>query len=123
MADEQPFKEKMGYFLIGFAILVLLAVLSVYISQNKIVNVEIGKGWGFEYVVIAILIGLILRIIVDLSRPLSDGFEKIRPAFMTELLVKIGLVLLGAEISIGTLWAYGVRGLAQALRHPSYALE
>ncbi|MCZ7381338.1 MAG: putative sulfate exporter family transporter [Candidatus Methanoperedens sp.] len=113
--DEQPITKKIGYFLIGFAILVVLAVLSVYISQNKIANVEIGKGWGFEYVVIAILIGLILRSIVDLSRPLSNAFEKIKPAFKTELLVKIGLVLLGAEISIGTLLAYGVRGLTQAL--------
>ncbi|NJD54283.1 MAG: putative sulfate exporter family transporter [Candidatus Methanoperedens sp.] len=113
-SNESPFK-KAGYFLIGFVLLVILAVLSVYISQNKIANQEIGKGWGFEYVVIAILIGLILRSIVDLSRPLSNGFEKIRPAFRTELLVKIGLVLLGAEISIGTLWAYGVRGFAQAL--------
>lgn len=113
--DETPFITKAGYFLIGFAILVTLAVLSVYISQNKIVNVEIGKGWGFEYVVIAILLGLVLRSIVDLSRSLNNAFEKIKPAFRTELLIKIGLVLLGAEISIGTLWAYGVRGLAQAL--------
>lgn len=113
-SNESLFK-KAGYFFIGFVLLVILAVLSVYISQNKITNQEIGKGWGFEYVVIAILIGLILRSIVDLSRPLSNGFEKIRPAFRTELLVKIGLVLLGAEISIGTLWAYGVRGFAQAL--------
>ncbi len=114
-SGEQPLKEKIGYFLLGFIILVILAVVSVYISQNKISNVEIGKGWGFEYVVIAILLGLILRTIVDLSKPLSSGFEKIKPAFRTELLVKIGLVLLGAEISIGTLWAYGWRGLAQAL--------
>lgn len=114
-SGEQPLKEKIGYFLIGFMILVILAVFSVYISQNKISNVEIGKGWGFEYVVIAILLGLVLRTIVDLSRPLSSGFEKIKPAFRTELLVKVGLVLLGAEISIGTLWAYGWRGLAQAL--------
>ena len=112
---EQPLIKKVGYFLIGFAILVTLAVLSVYISQNKIASVEIGKGWGFEYVVIAILLGLILRSIVDTSRPLSSAFDKIKPAFRTELLVKIGLVLLGAEISIGQLWSYGVRGLAQAL--------
>ncbi len=58
---------------------------------------------------------MILRTIVDISKPLSSSFEKIKPAFRTELLVKIGLVLLGAEISIGTLWAYGWRGLAQAL--------
>lgn len=112
---EQPVIKKIGYFLIGFAILVILAVLSVYISQNKISSVEIGKGWGFEYVVIAILLGLILRSVVDLSSSLSSKFDKIKPAFRTELLVKIGLVLLGAEISIKQLWAYGARGLAQAL--------
>ncbi len=113
--NDQPFLVRTGYFLIGFALLVILAVLSVYISQNKIADVEIGKGWGFEYVVIAILLGLILRSAVDLSKPLSSGFEKIKPAFRTELLVKVGLVLLGAEISIGKLMAYGLRGLAQAL--------
>jgi len=112
---ERSVLRRIGYFLVGFAILVALAVLSVYISQNKIAGVEIGKGWGFEYVVIAILIGLIMRSIVDLSESLSKGFERIKPAFRTELLVKTGLVLLGAEISIGQLWAYGVRGLAQAL--------
>ncbi len=47
--------------------------------------------------------------------PLNRAFDKIKPAFRTELLVKTGLVLLGAEISIGQLWAYGIRGLAQAL--------
>lgn len=114
-SSEQPFLKKAGYFILGFATLVMLAVLSVYISQNKIANVEIGKGWGFEYIIIAILLGLLLRGIVDLSRPLSRIFDKIKSAFRTELLVKIGLVLLGADISIGKLWAYGVRGLAQAL--------
>jgi len=114
-SGEQPLVERIGDFLIGFAILVILAVLSVYISQNKIAGVEIGKGWGFEYVVIAILLGLILRSAVDLSGTLSRGFDKIKPAFRTELLIKTGLVLLGAEISIGKLWAYGIRGLAQAL--------
>ncbi len=114
-SDEAPFIAKAVYFVIGFALLVILAVISVYVSQNKIAGIEIGKGWGFEYVVIAILLGLILRSIVDFSQPLSSGFEKIKPAFRTELIVKIGLVLLGAEISIGTLWAYGWRGLAQAL--------
>lgn len=113
--EEKPLTNNIIYFLIGFAILVILAVLSVYISQNKIAGVEIGKGWGFEYVIIAILLGLILRTVVDSSKSLSTGFEKVRPAFRTELLIKIGLVLLGAEISIGTLWAYGIRGLAQAL--------
>lgn len=107
--------EQIGYFLVGFAILVILAVLSVYISQNKIAGVEIGKGWGFEYVVVAILLGLVLRSAVDLSGTLGRGFDKIKPAFRTELLIKTGLVLLGAEISIGKLWAYGIRGLAQAL--------
>ncbi|MCX9083117.1 MAG: hypothetical protein OIN83_13080 [Candidatus Methanoperedens sp.] len=49
--DDRPFFSMAGYFLIGFALLFILAVLSVYRSQNKIADVEIGKGWGFEYMV------------------------------------------------------------------------
>ncbi|HCJ65951.1 MAG TPA: hypothetical protein DHV62_01140, partial [Elusimicrobia bacterium] len=113
--EEYSVINKTGYYVLGFVILIIFAILSVFISQNKIAGVEIGKGWGFEYVIIAILLGLILRTIVDRNSSLSKKFEKIKPAFRTELLVKIGLVLLGAEISLTQLWAYGIRGLAQAL--------
>ncbi|CAG0961712.1 MAG: hypothetical protein OIN86_05410 [Candidatus Methanoperedens sp.] len=44
--DDQPFFLRAGYFLIGFVLLVILAVLSVYISQNKIdLNREINGLW------------------------------------------------------------------------------
>jgi uncharacterized integral membrane protein (TIGR00698 family) len=78
-------------------------VLSVYLSQ-----LGFSKAWGLEYVLWAVLLGLIVRNTIGVP-------ERLRRAFKAELYIKIGLVLLGAKILFGDLLVFGVKGMAQAL--------
>ena len=65
------------------------------------------KTYGFEYVFWALLIGILIRNLVGLP----DWLEH---AVKTELYIKIGLVLLGAEILFNVLMNLGVYGLILA---------
>ncbi|MDX2140658.1 MAG: putative sulfate exporter family transporter [Chloroflexota bacterium] len=64
-----------------------------------------------EYPLTAVLVGLIANFILRQLRL----YDRVRPAIRTELFLKIGLVLLGARISLGDLLATGAGGLIQAL--------
>lgn len=65
------------------------------------------KTYGFEYVFWALLIGILLRNIFGLP-------EWLKQAVKTELYIKTGLVLLGAEILFNVLMNLGVYGLVLA---------
>ena len=59
------------------------------------------KYYGLEYALWALVIGLLISNTTGVSKALSAGVR-------TELYMKTGLVLLGAEVLIGKLLALGL---------------
>jgi uncharacterized integral membrane protein (TIGR00698 family) len=64
-----------------------------------------------EYPLIAALLGLVVNAVLRLTRT----HDFVKPAIKTELFLKVGLVLLGARISIGEILSKGAGGLVQAV--------
>lgn len=96
-------KGKTKAYLAGFPLVFLLAFLGLLLSNQKTVS-----EWGLEYVIWALLFGLVLSNTVGTP-------EWLRPAIKTELFIKIGLVLLGAEILFQTILSAGSFGMTQAI--------
>jgi uncharacterized integral membrane protein (TIGR00698 family) len=95
--------RDVGKFLLGFPVIFVLSAVAFLIAGNTTLS-----GWGLEYVLWALLLGLLLGNTVGLPAWL-------RPAVNTELYVKIGLVLLGAELLLRTLLKAGAWGMLQAV--------
>jgi uncharacterized integral membrane protein (TIGR00698 family) len=96
-------KRKPAKFLLGFPVLFLLAAVSFFIAGNTRVS-----GWGLENVLWALLFGLAIGNIFGVP-------EWLRAAANAELDVKIGLVMLGAELLLRTLLKAGAWGMLQAV--------
>lgn len=77
-----------------------------YIAQI-IAGQRTFKTYGFEYVFWALLIGILIRNLVGLPDWLNHAVK-------TELYIKTGLVLLGAEILFNVLMNLGIYGLVLA---------
>jgi uncharacterized membrane protein YadS len=92
-------KNSLKKYLAGFPIIFVLSLASIFIANQEYVNYL-----GLEYVLWALLIGLFISNVVGLP-------EWLRASVRTEMFIKIGLVLLGAEILFGTLLAAGAFGL------------
>jgi uncharacterized integral membrane protein (TIGR00698 family) len=102
MNEEKPSVDLKST-LLAFIPVLLLAILSVWLSQWSPF-----KKYGFEYVFWAIILGLLISNTI--------GFpEKLKAGLKTEAFIKIGLVLLGAEIVFSKILAIGVPGMIQAL--------
>lgn len=86
-------------FLVGFAFVYLLAVISYFIAAQADV-----KGWGLDYVLWAILLGLVISNTVGTP-------EWVKPAVQVEYYIKTGLVLLGASILVGKIVIIGLPGV------------
>jgi uncharacterized integral membrane protein (TIGR00698 family) len=86
-------------FLAAFPPLFALATLSYVLAAQTVVNY-----YNLEYVLWALLVGLVISNTVGTPRWL-------RPAVAGELFIKIGLVLLGAEVLFGRLLALGIPGI------------
>lgn len=102
-----------GGVLAGAALLVILTLLVAEIDGG-IATFFRGQGVAqnpLEYPLTAVVVGLIANFILHRL----GLYKAIRPAIRTELFLKIGLVLLGARISLGDLLATGAGGLIQAL--------
>ena len=76
-----------------------LSMLAYVLAEQKVV-----KYYGLEYALWALLIGLLISNTVGVS-------GRLRPAVRTELYMKTGLVLLGAEVLFGKLLALGLPGI------------
>ncbi|MDI6655221.1 MAG: putative sulfate exporter family transporter [Candidatus Hydrothermarchaeota archaeon] len=87
----------------GFPVIFIIAILSFVIAANKTV-----KGYGLEYVLWALFIGLFISNILRVP-------SWLKTAVRTEYFIKIGLVLLGAEILFHVIMKAGFYGMAQAL--------
>jgi len=77
----------------------VLSLLAYVLAEQKLV-----KYYGLEYALWALLIGLLISNTTGVSKVLRAGAR-------TELYMKTGLVLLGAEVLFGKLLALGLPGI------------
>jgi uncharacterized integral membrane protein (TIGR00698 family) len=90
-------------FVAGFAFIYLLVVVSFIVGGNKSV-----AYYGLEYVVFALLIGLLLGNLTTLPPWLKE-------AVRSEFYIKTGLVILGTTILSADLISAGLPGIVQAI--------
>jgi len=87
----------------GFVVIFLLSLISIIISRQQFIN-----KWGFEYVIFALIFGLIISNVFKVPAIL-------KAAGMTEYFIKIGLVCMGAGILFSDVLRGGFMGLVQAV--------
>src|SRR5262245_36028370 len=96
-------RESFTRFIARFPALCPLACVALIVAGNKTIT-----GWGFEYVIFAFGLGLLISNVMGVPAWLHR-------AVRTEYYVKIGLVILGASILFDDLVRAGLLGIAQAL--------
>jgi uncharacterized membrane protein YadS len=94
--------QKAGKYFFAFGVVALLAIISFTIAHQKAVG---AKGLG--YALWALVIGLFISNVFGTP-------EWLKPGVKTEMYIKTGLVLLGAEILFKKILALGVPGLLVA---------
>lgn len=94
---------KLLKYLAGFSIIFLLALLALIIAGNSGVN-----AYGIEYVVFALLIGLLLNNLFKLP-------EWLKTAARSEFFIKTGLVILGTSVLFSDIIRTGLPGMLQAI--------
>ncbi|MBI2527418.1 MAG: putative sulfate exporter family transporter [Candidatus Rokubacteria bacterium] len=94
---------SVGKFVVGFPVVYALAWLSQVIAGNSTINY-----WGFEYVIFALVIGLLISNTVGIPDWLKEGVR-------TEYYIKTGLVILGAGILFLEIVQAGALGIVQAV--------
>jgi len=113
-AAKVSLKSKALGFLAGIILVIALAIIAAWISKIP----EI-KYWGLEYVLWAVILGLLVRnTILELlirKKPTLGVQEKLLVAFRPELFIKTGLVLLGTSVNFYVILRLGAKGIAQAL--------
>ena len=94
--------ESVAHFARAFAVLFLVALLALLIAKQSVV-----KSYNLEYALWALGFGLLVSNTVGCP-------DWLRPAVRTELYMKVGLVLLGAEVLLPKLLALGPPGVCIA---------
>jgi len=94
---------NVGAFLIGFPVVFILAWLGRVIAGNGLF-----VDYGVEYVIFALLLGLLISNTVGTPKWLA-------PAVQTEFFIKTGLVILGAGLLFMEVIQAGVLGILQAV--------
>jgi uncharacterized integral membrane protein (TIGR00698 family) len=87
----------------GFLIIFLLGFIALIIADQKTI-----KYWGIEYVLWALVFGLIISNVFRVP-------EILKAAGQTEFFIKIGLVCMGADILFSVVLKAGFLGVIQAL--------
>ncbi len=95
--------QPLGKFTVGFPIIFILSAIAFYVAGNSTVNY-----YGLEVVFWALLFGLLISNTVGLP-------EWLKAASKTEFFIKIGLVLLGAEVLFTTIMKVGAYGMVQSV--------
>lgn len=90
-------------FALGFSVVYLFGIASLILAGNKLLNY-----YGLEYVIFALLIGLIIGNIFKLPDWLHE-------AARSEFFIKTGLVILGSGILFSDIVQAGVPGILQAV--------
>jgi uncharacterized integral membrane protein (TIGR00698 family) len=94
---------SVGKFMAGFPIIFILSALAYFVSENDII-----KYYGLEVVFWALIFGLLISNIFGVP-------EWLKATIKTEYFIKIGLVLLGAEVLFGTIAKVGAYGMVQSI--------
>ena len=87
----------------GFAVIFILAVFSLIIAGNRSISY-----YGIEYVVFALLIGLLLSNLFRLP-------DWIKEAARSEFFIKTGLIILGTSILFTDIIKAGLPGILQSI--------
>jgi uncharacterized integral membrane protein (TIGR00698 family) len=90
-------------FAAGFTLVFLLGIVSLIFAGNKTINY-----YGFEYVVFALTIGLVIGNITTIP-------DWLREAARSEFFIKTGLVILGSSILFSDIIQAGLPGILQAV--------
>ena len=90
-------------FLIGLPVIFLLALSARFLAGNGVF-----VNWGIEYVIFALLLGLLI------SNTIGTPWW-LKPAVQTEFFIKTGLVILGASLLFQEVLQAGALGIVQAL--------
>jgi uncharacterized integral membrane protein (TIGR00698 family) len=96
-------KKDWKHFIPSFIVIFILAWLAILIGKQAVINT-----WGLEYVIWALIFGLLISNIFGLP-------EWLKPAVLTEFYIKIGLVCMGATILFSVIMKAGLIGMAQAV--------
>jgi uncharacterized membrane protein YadS len=91
--------KPVHYFAPAFVVIFLLATVAYVLAGQSVI-----KNYNLEYALWALLIGMLISNTIGTPRAL-------RPAIQTELYIKTGLVLLGAEILLSRLLVLGLPGI------------
>jgi len=86
-------------YLLGIVVLFLLGAIAFVLAGQVVI-----KQYNFEYVLWALMLGLLISNTVGVP-----GF--LRPMLIGDSLIKLGLVLFGAEVLFGKLMVLGVPGI------------
>lgn len=92
-------KEKPGKYLLGFTVIFILSIISYALSHQKQV-----AAWGFGYAFWGLVVGLLISNTTGTPNWMKNGVK-------TEMYIKTGLVLLGAEILFNKILQLGGPGL------------
>lgn len=92
-----------GNFMKGFPIIFILSAISFLVAGNTTIS-----HYGLEVVFWALIIGLFISNVFGVP-------EWLRHAVKTEFFIKIGIVMLGAEVLFRTIVSVGAYGLIQAV--------
>lgn len=96
-------RKKITRLIATIFIVFALSIISQWISGYKPV-----KYYGFEYVIFALLAGIMIRNIFGLPKWMSESLH-------SEFFIKTGLVILGSGIIFGDIIKAGSLGLLQAI--------
>jgi uncharacterized membrane protein YadS len=103
---------SVGIALLGIRVLPFVIGLPVIFALAWAARLLAGNGlfvnWGIEYVIFALLIGLLISNTVGTP-------EWLKPAVQTEFFIKTGLVILGASLLFYEVLQAGALGIVQAL--------
>ena len=94
--------DDAGRYIRAFPVVFVLATAAFYIASNRVL-----AAYGLGYALWALVIGLIISNFIGTP-------DWLRPAVRTELFVKVGLVILGAEVIFGRILELGQYGLIVA---------
>jgi uncharacterized integral membrane protein (TIGR00698 family) len=103
MIGAAVMKRDVKRYIPGFLVIFIIAFIAMVIAGQKGI-----KYYGFEYVLWALFIGLLISNIFGVPAWL-------KPATMTEFFIKIGLVVMGATINFVVVIKAGAVGMIQAV--------
>ncbi len=95
--------KKVGRLLTGLTFIFVIGILAQLLAGYQLI-----KGFGLEYVIFALVLGILVRGMIGVPAWLAESLQ-------SEFFIKTGLVLLGTSIIFHDIVKAGSLGLIQAL--------